>query len=111
MLRLHTHQTSNQQSGLRGRRFSIARFLARLGPGVVTGASDDDPSGIGTYAVAGASLGLATLWTAVVTLPLMSAMQYICAKIGLVSGMGQAGVVRKHYGARVLYPAITLLVV
>ena len=60
----------------------IKRFLKMLGPGVITGASDDDPSGIGTYSVAGASLGFATLWTAVVTFPLMIAVQYTCAKIG-----------------------------
>jgi Mn2+/Fe2+ NRAMP family transporter len=62
-----------------------------LGPGLITGASDDDPSGIGTYTQAGASLGLATLWTAVITLPMMAAIQLICAKIGMVSGMGLSG--------------------
>src|SRR6478672_10996635 len=75
----------------------VRRFLKMLGPGFITGASDDDPSGIGTYAVAGASFGFATLWVALVTFPLMAAVQYICAKIGLVSGMGLAGVLRKHY--------------
>ena len=82
-----------------------------LGPGLITGASDDDPSGIGTYSIAGASLGLATLWTAVVTLPLMAVVQYLCAKIALVSGRGLAGVLRVHYPRKLLYPAIASLVV
>src|SRR5690242_4044726 len=81
------------------------------GPGFVTGASDDDPSGIGTYAVAGASFGFATLWTALVTFPLMAAVQFICAKIGMVTGQGLAGVLRKHYSVGVLYPAVFALVV
>src|SRR5258707_13946631 len=82
-----------------------------LGPGLVTGASDDDPSGIGTYTQAGASFGFATLWTAPATLPMMAAVQFICAKIGMVSGMGLAAVLRKHYGRWVVYSAISLLVI
>ena len=89
----------------------VRRFVGMLGPGLVTGASDDDPSGIGTYSIAGASLGFATLWTAVVTLPLMAVVQYLCAKIALVSGRGLAGVLRLHYPRKVLYPAIACLVV
>lgn len=89
----------------------VKRFLKILGPGFITGASDDDPSGIGTYAVAGASLGFATLWTALATLPLQAAVQYICAKIGLVSGRGLAGVLRQHYSRWLLYPAVIGLVV
>jgi NRAMP (natural resistance-associated macrophage protein)-like metal ion transporter len=80
-----------------------------LGPGFITGASDDDPSGIGTYAVAGATLGLQTLWTALLTFPLMSAVQNICARIGTVSGQGLAGVLRDHYPRAVLYGAVVLL--
>jgi NRAMP (natural resistance-associated macrophage protein)-like metal ion transporter len=82
-----------------------------IGPGFITGASDDDPSGIGTYAVAGASFGFATLWTALVTFPLMSAVQFMCAKIGMVTGEGLAGVLKRHYRSRVLYPAVLLLVI
>jgi NRAMP (natural resistance-associated macrophage protein)-like metal ion transporter len=89
----------------------IKRFLKLLGPGLITGAADDDPSGIGTYSQAGASLGFATLWTAVLTFPLMAVVQFLCAKIGMVSGMGLAGVLRKHYSRAVLYPAIVGLVV
>jgi NRAMP (natural resistance-associated macrophage protein)-like metal ion transporter len=87
------------------------RFLKILGPGFITGASDDDPSGIGTYAVAGASLGFATLWTALITFPMMAAVQYICAKIGMVSGRGLAGVLRTHYPKPLLYAAVFGLVV
>jgi NRAMP (natural resistance-associated macrophage protein)-like metal ion transporter len=87
-------------------RSRIRRLLAALGPGLITGASDDDPSGIGTYATAGASLGYATLWTALVTFPMMSAVQFICAKVGLVTGLGLAGVLRRHYSRRLLYLAV-----
>jgi len=89
----------------------VQRFLKILGPGFITGASDDDPSGIGTYSVAGASLGFATLWTALLSYPLMFAVQYICAKIGLVSGRGLAGVIREYYPRWLLYGAVSLLVI
>jgi NRAMP (natural resistance-associated macrophage protein)-like metal ion transporter len=89
----------------------LKRLLKVLGPGLITGASDDDPSGIGTYTSAGASLGFATLWTAVLTLPLMAVVQFVCAKIGMVTGTGLAGVLRKHYPRWLLYFAITGLVV
>src|SRR5438093_10237072 len=82
-----------------------------LGPGCSTGAADDDPSGIGTYSVAGASLGLATLWTALITFPLMAAIQNICARLGQVSGSGLAGILKEHYPRWVLYPAVALVVV
>lgn len=82
-----------------------------LGPGLVTGASDDDPSGIGTYTQAGASFGFATLWMAPVTLPMMAAVQFICAKIGMVSGMGLAAVLRQHYARWVVYGSVSLLVI
>src|SRR6476619_6858364 len=60
----------------------VKRFFKMLGPGLITGASDDDPSGIGTYAVAGAAFGFATLWTALLTLPLMVSVLLTCARIG-----------------------------
>jgi NRAMP (natural resistance-associated macrophage protein)-like metal ion transporter len=87
------------------------RFFKILGPGLVTGASDDDPSGIGTYAMAGASLGYGPLWMAWLTFPLMTAIQFICAKVGLVSGMGIAGVLRRHYPPALLYAAVAGLMV
>lgn len=82
-----------------------------MGPGIVTGASDDDPSGIGTYAMAGASLGFGCLWTALVTFPLMAAVQFICAKIGLVGGEGIAGILRRHYSKKLLYACVTALII
>src|SRR5438105_3138731 len=82
-----------------------------LGPGFITGASDDDPSGIGTYAMAGAALGYATLWMALVTFPMMAAIQFICAKVGMVTGRGLAGVIREHFARLLLYPAVGLLLI
>lgn len=89
----------------------LANLLRRLGPGLITGASDDDPSGIGTYTQAGAALGFATLWTAVITLPLMIVVQHICAKIGMVSGRGLASVLKRFYSRWLLYPAVACLVI
>ncbi len=89
----------------------LARILQILGPGLVTGASDDDPSGIGTYAQAGARYGYGTLWATLLMLPMMTAIQYICGKIGLVNGRGLAGVLREHYPRWVLYPAVGAVLV
>jgi len=86
-------------------------FWQVLGPGLITGASDDDPSGIGTYAQAGASLGFATLWLALFSFPLMATVQFMCARIGLVSGQGLAGVLRRHYPRALLYPVLVTLLV
>ncbi|HTB99969.1 MAG TPA: divalent metal cation transporter [Ferruginibacter sp.] len=91
------------------------RFLTMLGPGLVTGASDDDPSGIATYSQAGAQFGYATLWTAVLTFPLMAAIQGMCARIGIVTSQGLTVNLKNHYPKSILYimllfsfPAITL---
>ena len=89
----------------------VRRFFGILGPGFITGASDDDPSGIGTYAIAGASTGFSTLWLALLTFPMMAAIQFICAKIAMVTGRGLAGVLKEHYSRWLLYPAVLLLVV
>jgi NRAMP (natural resistance-associated macrophage protein)-like metal ion transporter len=89
----------------------LVRYFKVLGPGLVTGASDDDPSGITTYAVAGAALGTGLLWTALATFPLMAAVQLVCARIGLVTGRGLAGAVRGHYARGYLYTACALLLV
>lgn len=75
----------------------LQRFWRKLGPGMITGASDDDPSGIATYADAGARFGPQLLWTALVTLPLMVAVQEMCARIGLVTRTGLMGNIRRHY--------------
>lgn len=79
------------------------RFWKKLGPGLITGASDDDPSGIATYSQAGAMFGLGTLWTALLTLPLMIAIQEMCARIGIVTRHGLTGVLKKHYPRPLLY--------
>ena len=72
-------------------------LLKSLGPGVITGAADDDPSGIATYSVAGAQLGTKLLWTALLTWPLMAAVQMMCARIGKVTGQGLAGNFRQRF--------------
>ena len=76
---------------------SLPSFLRKLGPGLVTGASDDDPSGIGTYSQIGAQFGYGMLWTMVVSYPLMVAIQEISARIGRVTGVGIAANLRKNY--------------
>ncbi|MGF7080215.1 Nramp family divalent metal transporter [Mucilaginibacter sp. UYCu711] len=93
----------------------LKNIFKTLGPGLVTGASDDDPSGIATYSQAGAQFGLATLWTALITFPLMAAMQEMCARIGLVTQKGLTSTIKDHYPKWVLwvmvgvsFPAITL---
>jgi len=90
-------------------------ILKSIGPGLITGASDDDPSGIATYSQAGAQFGLATLWTALITFPLMAAVQEMCARIGLVTEQGLSGILRRTYPRPVLwlmvlfsFPAIVL---
>lgn len=89
----------------------LKKFLRILGPGFITGASDDDPSGIGTYSQTGALLGLTQLWTALFTFPLMTVVQEMCGRIGLVTGHGLAGVMKRHYSKPILYVAVFLLVV
>jgi NRAMP (natural resistance-associated macrophage protein)-like metal ion transporter len=81
----------------------VLRFGKRLGPGLITGSSDDDPSGIATYSQAGAQFGLATLWTALITFPLMAAIQEMCARIGLVTSKGLTGTLKNNYPRPVLY--------
>jgi len=84
-------------------------FLSRLGPGLITGASDDDPSGIGTYSQAGAQYGYGLLWTLIFTIPLMAAIQEISARLGRVTGHGIAGNIRIHHSRWVLYPIVLLV--
>jgi NRAMP (natural resistance-associated macrophage protein)-like metal ion transporter len=81
----------------------LLRFLKLLGPGLITGASDDDPSGIATYSQAGAAYGLSTLWTAFITFPLMASLQEMCARIGLVTSQGLTGTLKTHYPKSILY--------
>src|SRR5437764_14039559 len=73
----------------------VRRFFSVLGPGLVTGAADDDPSGVATYSIAGAQLGTSLLWTAFITWPLMGCVQFMCARIGMVTGRGLGGALRQ----------------
>lgn len=91
------------------------KFWQLLGPGLITGASDDDPSGIATYSQAGAKFGTKLLWTAIFTYPLMASLQEMCARIGLVTGHGLTGTIKRYYSKTILYiilvisfPSITL---
>jgi NRAMP (natural resistance-associated macrophage protein)-like metal ion transporter len=86
-------------------------LTALIGPGLLTGASDDDPSGIGTYSQVGAQFGTGMLWTMLFSYPLMVAAQLICARIGRVTGKGLAGNLREHYPRWALYPLVLLLLV
>src|ERR1700689_3120567 len=92
VLRDKMPNTKNPPKTPRG---SVRRFFALLGPGLVTGAADDDPSGIVTYSIAGAQLGTAMLWTSMLSFPLMATVQMMCARIGMATGMGLAAALRK----------------
>src|SRR5271157_1177431 len=89
----------------------VWRALAVLGPGLVTGASDDDPSGIATYSQVGAQFGYGLLWTMLLSYPLMAAIQEICARIGRVTGCGIAANLRKRYPKPLLYAVLVMVAV
>jgi NRAMP (natural resistance-associated macrophage protein)-like metal ion transporter len=91
--------------------YTSRNVLKFLGPGLITGASDDDPSGIATYSQGGAKFGLGMLWLAIFQYPLMTAIQEMCARIGLVTGDGIAGVMKRKYSKPVVFPLISLLLV
>jgi len=90
-------------------RFTI--FFRKLGPGIVTGAADDDPSGIATYSQVGAQFGFSMLWTMLLTYPLMAGIQEISAWIGRVTGVGIAANIRRHFSPIILYPLVALLLI
>ena len=90
---------------------SIPDTLKSLGPGVITGASDDDPSGIATYSQAGAKFGLGMLWMALYLLPMITVIQEMCARIGLLSGNGLAALIKNKYSTNIVYPISTLLII
>lgn len=81
----------------------VKKFWKKLGPGLITGSSDDDPSGIATYSQAGAAFGLSTLWATLISFPLMAAIQEMCARIGLVTEQGLTGTLKQYYSRPVLY--------
>jgi NRAMP (natural resistance-associated macrophage protein)-like metal ion transporter len=101
-------ETRQQSPGV-GR--SKPRLLGFLGPGLITGASDDDPSGIATYSQAGAQLGFAISWTMLFSYPLMAVIQEISGRIGRVTGRGIAGNIRKHYPNWLLQAIVLLLAI
>ena len=87
----------------------VSRLLSKLGPGLITGASDDDPSGIATYSQVGAQFGYTLLWTMLVSYPLMAAIQEICGRIGRVTGFGLAANLRRHYPKPILVFVLLLM--
>src|SRR6185312_10605594 len=87
------------------------KILSLLGPGITTGAADDDPSGIATYSQTGAQFGYGQLWTALYMLPFMMGVQEACGRTGMVTGKGIAAIVKQHYNAKVLYAVVSLVVI
>jgi len=111
-MRTDPREVDRPPSSRLGRMRSISRRVwGALGPGVITGAADDDPSGIATYSVAGAQLGITLLWTALLTWPLMAAVEAMCARIGMVTGRGLMGALRRKFPRRVLAAAAAALLV
>lgn len=104
-------QVSGLPTRAAGRQPALIRFFQKLGPGLITGAADDDPSGIGTYSIAGAQFGFTLLWTAWFSIPLMAATQLLCSRLGMITGRGLSRVIRKRYGPVILWPACLLLAV
>jgi NRAMP (natural resistance-associated macrophage protein)-like metal ion transporter len=103
--------TDKRAKSRKDSRNPIVRFFANLGPGLITGAADDDPSGIATYSTAGALLGTGQLWTALITWPLMASVQMMCARIGMVTGAGLAGALRKKFPKSLIVIAASALLV
>lgn len=89
----------------------VKNLFRKVGPGFITGAADDDPSGVATYSIAGAQFGYRLNWLSLFLLPMMIAIQEMCGRIGMVSGMGLAGTIKKFYSKKLLILAITLLVI
>lgn len=89
----------------------VETFFSELGPGLITGCADDDPSGISTYSISGAAFGYGLLWTALISFPLMVAVQMMCGRLGMVTGRGLAGVIRRRYSKWILWGACGLLIV
>jgi len=93
------------------KRLTVGKFLKILGPGLITGAADDDPSGIATYSQTGAQFGFGQLWTSLYQIPLLLAVQEACARIGVVTGKGLAGIIKKHYSRNILIGVVLLVVI
>ena len=89
----------------------IKKLFKTFGPGLITGAADDDPSGIATYSQTGSQFGYGQLWTALLLLPFMTAIQEACARIGAVTGKGIAAIIKENYSKKMLYGAVFLVVI
>ena len=100
-----------QENKPKPKRNKFLKFLSILGPGLTTGAADDDPSGIATYSQTGAQFGYGQLWTALYMLPFMMGVQEACARLGLVTGKGIAAIVKQHYSAKILYSVVGLVLI
>lgn len=100
-----------EQKKPKARRNKLQKFFSILGPGLTTGAADDDPSGIATYSQTGAQFGYGQLWTALYMLPFMIGVQEACARIGIVTGKGITANMKAHYNPKVVYFTVTLLVI
>jgi len=100
-----------QEKKPKPKRNKFLKFLSILGPGLTTGAADDDPSGIATYSQTGAQFGYGQLWTALYMLPFMIGVQEACARIGMVTGRGIAAIVKQHYNSKVLYSVVGLVLI
>jgi NRAMP (natural resistance-associated macrophage protein)-like metal ion transporter len=108
-LRIHENEIQSVKEMLKRPGKRAAVFIKTLGPGLITGVSDDDPSGIGTYSSVGAQFGYSIIWMAAWLLPVMLAIQEICARIGIVTNKGLAGVLLKHYRKKYVALAVILL--
>ena len=100
-----------QEDKPKSKRNKFLKFLSILGPGLTTGAADDDPSGIATYSQTGAQFGYGQLWTALYMLPFMIGVQEACARIGMVTGKGITAIVKQHYNTKILYTVVGIVVI
>ena len=108
---IRNHRTVEKSPSASQNPSRIKRFLSGLGPGLITGCADDDPSGIATYSIAGAVFGYGMLWTALVSFPMMASLQLMCGRLGMVTGRGLAGVVRTRYPKWILWGVCCLLAI
>lgn len=110
-LRIASAEVFRVKNVLSNPKEKVRYFFRALGPGVITGASDDDPSGIGTYSSVGAKFGFAILWMAFWLLPMMLAVQEVCARIGIVTNKGLSGVLLKHYKKKIVLAVVSILII
>ncbi len=109
--KLNNQNSSHKSNTSNKKKSKLSKFFSKLGPGFITGASDDDPSGIATYSQTGAMFGYNQLWTALFSFPFMTAIQEMCGRIGIVTGKGLAGVIKENFSKKILYFCVSLLVI